>query len=608
MITSISSEELSAYHPSSLRFFQVITNQDGHFLSGNDFFKKKFGIEHQQSSYSFSKTILPEYTKQYQAATETCIRQRLTVPVELQHHLPDIEDYLIYWEVSLISTENDQPKQLQWTGISVQDNNEKKTVADQLKQSELFFRALIADSLDGMLLVNEVGTISFASASVAHILGFQPEELVGKNSFDFVHADDMDLCVSAFKDELNEAPKQKFIGIRLLQKSGDWLWCMVRGHNQFSNPAVGKMLIYFCDDSYRRSIEAALIESRERFFHLIQNLNIGVILCDAEGLIQLCNQTCLELFHIQEEELIGRSVFSTDYIITDENSKPLIKDEYPIAEAFRNKAVVRNCIIGVATIDRTHTIWLQVNVQPVLEKEDQLKHVICSFVDITEQRNLSLQLKQQEQQKQKQLMQATIDGQERERSEISRELHDNISQHLTTTRLYLEVVKDKTEGHVLEMIAEAHKGLMYIINVIRSLSQTLAPPELRDIGLVESIRDLCNHLKKLHPYQVEFEYDQFNEDKISDNMKLMLFRIIQEQVNNIIRHAEANRIMISLTATEAEVRLHIADDGKGFDTTLTKKGLGLTNIFNRVNLFDGGAEILTSPGNGCFLQVTAPLA
>jgi PAS domain S-box-containing protein len=605
MITSISSEELSAYHSSSPRFLQVITNQDGHFLSGNEFFKKKFGIQHLESSYSFSKTISSEYTKQYQAAIETCIRQRLTVPVELQHHLPDIEDYLIYWEVSLIPTENDQPKQLQWTGTYVQYINEKKKAADQLKQSELFFRSLIADSLDGMLLVNEVGTISFASASVVHILGFQPEELIGKNSFDFVHADDLELCVSAFKDELNEAPKQKFIGIRLLQKSGEWLWCMVRGHNQFSNPAVGKMLIYFCDDSYRRSIEAALIESRERFFHLIQNLNIGVILCDAEGSIQLCNQTCLELFHVKEEVLIGKSVFNTSNPVIDENGNPLTQDKYPVAEAVNTKSVVKNRIIGVETIERT--IWLQVNAQPILEDRNQLKHVICSFIDITEQRNLALQLKQQEQQKQKQLMQATIDGQERERSEISRELHDNISQHLTTTRLYLEVLKDKTDGHVLEMIAEAHKGLMYIINVIRSLSQTLAPPELRDIGLIESIRDLCDLLKKLHPYRVEFEHDQFNEDKIPDNMKLMLFRIIQEQVNNIIRHAEANTITINLQASKTEAELVIADDGKGFDTTLVKKGLGLTNIFNRVNLFDGYTEIVTSPGNGCFLKVIVPL-
>ena len=121
-------------------------------------------------------------------------------------------------------------------------------------------------------------------------------------------------------------------------------------------------------------------------------------------------------------------------------------------------------------------------------------------------------------------MQATIDGQERERSEISRELHDNISQHLTTTRIYLEVVKDKAEGQFLDMIEQAHKSLVYISHEIRRLSQTLAPPELRDIGLVESIRDLCNVLRNVHPIQINFEHTHFNEGSIPDTMKLKIGR------------------------------------------------------------------------------------
>jgi signal transduction histidine kinase len=90
-------------------------------------------------------------------------------------------------------------------------------------------------------------------------------------------------------------------------------------------------------------------------------------------------------------------------------------------------------------------------------------------------------------------------------------------------------------------------------------------------------------------------------------MKLMLFRIIQEQINNIIRHAGASSISIKLQADDNELSLDIADDGKGFDVSAIKKGLGLINIINRVELFDGNAEIITSPGNGCLLQIRAPL-
>ena len=512
-----------------------------------------------------------------------------------------------------------QDQQLQWTGIAVEDHKknllhltegltEKEKAAEQDRQSELFFRALIADSLDGILLVDQVGTISFSSESVVNILGYEPEDLVGNNSFDYVHPDDIQLCRSAFEDELKQEPQRKFIGIRLLQKSGEWLWCMVRGHNQLSNPVVGGILIYFCDDTFRRSIEDALIESRERFFHLIQNLNVGIVLCDAEGKILLCNQTCLHIFkESTEENLVGKSVFNPSARLIYEDGKLMHPDEYPVAQAIQTKKAIRDHIAGVDKNESGHITWLQINAQPVFETDQTIKHIICSFIDITEQRSLAQQFKQQEIQKQKQLMQATIDGQERERSEISRELHDNISQHLTTTRIYLEVAKDKVEGPLFDMITQAHKGLMYISNEIRRLSQSLAPPELRDIGLVESIRDLCDLLKNLHAFSIKFEHHAFNEDKIPDAMKLMLFRIIQEQVNNIIRHANASNIIVTLEADASDLKLFIADDGKGYDPQLIKKGLGLINIINRVELFDGTAEVITSPGNGCFLKVRVPL-
>ena len=263
--------------------------------------------------------------------------------------------------------------------------------------------------------------------------------------------------------------------------------------------------------------------------------------------------------------------------------------------------------MGIETNDSTKRIWLEVNAQPVFEEDKKIKHIICSFTDITEKRKLEQHIKIQDQQRQKQLMQATIDGQERERGEISRELHDNISQHLTTTRIYLEAVKDQAEGQFLEMIEQAHKSLVYISHEIRRLSQSLAPPELRDIGLVESIRDLCNLLRNAHTFRIDFDHEYLKEERVPDTMKLMLFRIIQEQINNIIRHAGASSISIKLEADVNELRLAIADDGKGFDVSQVKKGLGLINIINRIELFDGTADIMTSPGKGCLLQIKAPL-
>jgi len=600
--------QVPAFFQQSSRFFFVVTDLNGHCSWANQLFKTTFQVNDQKAfDQVLSGSIAPASVAVYQGAIAECSAGKPFCSLELLHHISAGEHCMIYWEIANSQAEDGKARQLQWIGFIVQDSAERKKATEQVRQSELFFRALIADSLDGILLTDERGKISFSSASVFNILGYDHETLIGKNAFDFVHPDDIELALSSFRDEMIQQPKAKFIGIRLKKASGEWLWCMVRGHNQLFNPAVGKMLIYFCDDTFRRNTDAALLESRERFMLLIQNLNVGVLMCDPKGYILLCNQAGLGIFKVKEEELIGKSIFHPAFKMINEHGKAMPGDDFPVDLAARTKKVVRNVIVGIEKSGSETITWLQVNAQPVLDPDENIKHIICSFIDISEQRGLEYQFKQQEQHKQKLLMQATIDGQERERSEISQELHDNISQHLTTTRLYLEVAKEKTEGSALEMITQAHKSLQYINNEIRRLSQSLAPPELRDIGLVESIRDLCDVLKNLHAFKLRFDHHAFNEDKIGDSMKLMLFRIIQEQVNNIIRHADASTITIIIKANDRELNLSVEDNGKGYDPQTIKKGLGLINIINRVELFDGNVEIITSPGKGCFLQVRIPL-
>ena len=605
MITPIPERQQQAPLTFAARFFSLCTDLEGRCVSSNELFNEKFFPgSAPRYPHRFVESISLQCIETYHAAIEQCIAQQRSISVELQHQAIDAGSITVYWELSLMPATT----QILWTGMTLPDRGENKNDPAPTTHNESFFQALFADSLDGVLLVNETGVISFASASVTHVLGFDPVKLIGKNCFDYIHPEDRELGISAFTDELIQSPKQKFIGVRLLQMSGEWLWCMVRGHNLIANPVVGKMLIYFCDDRFRRSAETALLESRERFVHLIQNLNIGIVMCDPEGSILLCNRASVQSFKIPEKEMVGKNVFNNSLKLFNEIGKPLADEENPIARSRQSGNVVRNQIVGVETKENTERLWLEVNAQPVFDDENKIiKHFICSFTDITEKRKLEQQVRLQDQQKQKQLMQATIDGQERERSEISRELHDNISQHLTTTRIYLEFIKDQAEGQFLEMIGQAHKSVAHISHEIRRLSQSLAPPELQDIGLIESIRDLCNLLKKVHAFRITFEHSHFIEASIPDTMKLMLFRIIQEQINNIIRHAGANSLSIDLEADDKEVRLDIADDGKGFDVSQVKKGLGLINIANRVELFDGTAEIISHPGKGCLLRIKAPL-
>jgi signal transduction histidine kinase len=156
------------------------------------------------------------------------------------------------------------------------------------------------------------------------------------------------------------------------------------------------------------------------------------------------------------------------------------------------------------------------------------------------------------------------------------------------------------------MIALSIKSILEVINEVRNISRSLIPPTLGDLGLIDSIYDLIESINRTQPLIIELDDHGFKEDAIAENQKLMLFRIVQEQLNNILKHAQAQNVFIKVQNNMPMLYLEIKDDGKGFDMAITRKGLGLANIKNRAELFGGKMEIVSSNGNGCTLKVTVP--
>ena len=132
------------------------------------------------------------------------------------------------------------------------------------------------------------------------------------------------------------------------------------------------------------------------------------------------------------------------------------------------------------------------------------------------------------------------------------------------------------------------------------------PPSIGDLGLVASITDLIENVRITNMINIEFYPINVEEEEIEDNLKLMLFRVVQEQINNVLKHAKAKNLIIELTFDDEYVELNISDDGVGFEMQKIKRGLGLSNITSRADLFNGRVQILTSPGKGCKLNVTVP--
>jgi len=486
------------------------------------------------------------------------------------------------------------------------DITERKKAEIRLQESELFYRSMSYHSLDGIVMSDKNGKITYCGPSVEKVSGYKPADLLGNNFFEFVHPDDLEKARDGFLKEVYRKSVFNYLFLRLKHSNGQWIWCTVRAHNLLNFPGFNSIVIYFTNDSKRKEAEDKLRQSEQEYKSLINNLGQGVIVQNEKSEILVFNKAALDMLGLTEDQLLRRTSFDPNWDVIHEDGSPFPGETHPVPVAIKTKKSVRDIVMGVYRPLAKDRAWLLVNAEPMLDNTGNLINVICSFTDITEQKILSQKLIEQEVQKQRLITQATIDGQENERHQMGKELHDNINQHLTTTRLYLEVAREKATGEALEMITLSHKTLASITHEIRQLSQSLVPPTLGDIGLIESIQDLCDSLKRAHKFDIDFYSRHFSCVQLPDNLKLMIFRITQEQVNNIVRHAEAGLIQIKLESDAEFINLIISDNGKGFDPAQAKRGQGFNNISNRAALFNARVEINSSPGKGCQLSVIIP--
>jgi len=203
---------------------------------------------------------------------------------------------------------------------------------------------------------------------------------------------------------------------------------------------------------------------------------------------------------------------------------------------------------------------------------------------------------------------AILRAQERERTVMGQELHDNVNQILFTCKLYLDLIKPSGD----EQIALKEKTEAFIlmaIDEIRKLSSALVSPRLSDRGLIPCIKNLVDDLMLAALFRTDFVTRNEEEiDGVDYNIQVTIFRIVQEQVKNIIKYSKAQRVSLQLWAAGDQVHLLIADDGIGFDPKQARRGIGLTNIYDRASLFNGKVDLNTAPGKGCSLKVTMPLS
>ena len=138
---------------------------------------------------------------------------------------------------------------------------------------------------------------------------------------------------------------------------------------------------------------------------------------------------------------------------------------------------------------------------------------------------------------------------------------------------------------------------------IRHISSSIKPPEFSTTTLYESITGLLENIKRLVSFEFQIDYDSRSEQLLTTEQKLMVYRIVQEQLNNITKYSGATLVNINISiGADSMVTIVLKDNGIGFDPSNVKTGIGLKNIASRLQLYSGDLKISSSPGSGCELS------
>jgi signal transduction histidine kinase/DNA-binding NarL/FixJ family response regulator len=323
---------------------------------------------------------------------------------------------------------------------------------------------------------------------------------------------------------------------------------------------------------------------------LVDRITDSFIAMDSNFCYTYANSQTSTLLHRTTESMIGKNIW--------EEYPDLIGTPTHTAFTKAMKEQVHQHCMGYFTL---LDLWYECDVYPSAEGIS----IFTRDITVAKKSELALlemqkAITEQKIQEQKKLTRAMIRAQENERNRIGRELHDNINQLLVASKLMLSKKKNDPSsdvGQSLELVTKA-------IEEIRVLSGKYVTP-LKNINLQELVRALLFRVGEDGKTETLFTYNMapFNPD---DDLKLNIYRIIQEQINNITKYASATRVTVSIEAMQHETRIIIADDGKGFDPNQKRKGIGFMNMYNRIEVYDGTFIIDSAPGKGCRILIFIP--
>lgn len=470
--------------------------------------------------------------------------------------------------------------------ISVVDVTESRTMESELSNMKHRYQSIVEAQTEMICRIDPNGKIQFRNIAFKRFFGFKD---IGKGmrfSTLFPPAQ-LEQCQKNL-DSLTASNTSGTWEYRNFDNSGNMVW------QEWSITAFygksGILLGYQAvgtDVTARKLAQEALEASEARWRSVIENADDIIMTINSEGYIISVNKND-EL--PQDAKWSGKTL---EEVMLPENSPKamnILRKVFATGRPLKTEIRLKRRAGGYSTFGLA--------LSPVFSGKRVIT-VICIARNISETKEFE-----------KQNREALIQGQENERTRISRELHDGLGQLFTAIKLNLQSLRsdldlDNNEG-LRERVQVLEENVAVAFGEVKNISRDLMPDVLRQFGLKPAVQDLLITLDATKGVKISVEFVDL-EHRFSAEIEKALFRMCQELVNNAIRHGKPSHIFVQLINHGKSIVLMVEDDGCGFDTDKMFKGFGLRNIKSRVEVFEGSVDIDSAPNRGTVTTVEIPL-
>ena len=474
--------------------------------------------------------------------------------------------------------------------ISFEDITEQKRISGEMK----ILSMVAKETMNAVLIMLLNGEVLWVNEGFTRLTGYSAEEVVGTTSRQMLFGPDTDMKTV---EELRHARENgsQFESVQAIYtKQGAKIWTKCEGQPmKDENGVISRIFVIVTDITAEKKI----MEEMEVLSMIAKETGNGVMIFDKTSSLTLwINEGFTRLTGFEPADIIGKNPVAV--LQAPETDQDMLN--YMTGQIQNNLPYDGELLICVKDgSKRLHHI----TAQPFKDIKGEVTRYFAITTDITERRQLEEERLQNQIEQQKEITRATLQGQEAERNELGRELHDNINQLLAAVNLQLCYCIDNYKM-ARPVIRQSRDNVLRAIEEIRSLSHKMVMPRFSATSLQDELNELTASYR--HTQDIELKTTEWDEKTVPQCVKETFFRIAQEKLNNIQKHAQAKKITIRIKNDAGSAFMCIKDDGIGFDPTQKKKGIGIANIISRVEAYNGTCKLISAPGMGCKLFVSIP--